>query len=122
MAQWACVSEQQEIGTAGCCQTEPDCFSILKDSVMLQSWLLLSLLGDDGGIGAEGLAQQLVRLLDAASHDPAGKMQQLLIQLPEKQTCTWFGHVLQPPAAAAAADPCELHLVPMCVHRTRTVL
>jgi hypothetical protein len=41
--------------------------------MLLQSWLLLSLLGDDGGIGAEGLAQQLVRLLDAASHDPAGE-------------------------------------------------
>lgn len=44
-----------------------------RHQTALQSWLLLSLLGDDGGIGAEGLAQQLVRLLDAASHDPAGE-------------------------------------------------
>ena len=72
-AQWAFVSEQRGIGFAGGCQSEPPFSGVLTCSVMLQSWLLLSLLGDDGGIGAEGLAQQLVRLLDAASHDPAGE-------------------------------------------------
>jgi len=60
-----------------------------------QTWLVLALLADDGGIGTGGgLAQHLVGLIDAASRDTSG-------------VCAWNCIIDQPclfPAADVVMD------------------